>query len=91
MALKTLDALDVQDKRVLVHDDFDVPLREVATTDDSQIQATLPTLHKLLGGGATLFSKRIDVGCMPVRPNLAPMDDSDELFIFRHSEQRIRK
>ncbi len=55
MALKTLDTLDVHDKRVLVRADFNVPLKEGAITDDSRIQATLPTLHRLLEGGATLL------------------------------------
>lgn len=55
MALRTLDTLDVKGKRVLVRADFNVPLKEGTITDDSRIRATLPTLRKLLEGGATLF------------------------------------
>lgn len=55
MALRTLDTLDVKGKRVLVRADFNVPLKEGTITDDSRIRATLPTLQKLLDGGATLL------------------------------------
>ena len=55
MALRTLDTLDVKNKRVLVRADFNVPLRDSTITDDSRIQATLPTLNKLLDDGATLI------------------------------------
>lgn len=55
MALKTLDTLDVQGKRVLVRVDFNVPLKDGRITDDSRIRATLPTLEHLLRNGATLI------------------------------------
>ena len=55
MALRTLDTLDVKNKRVLVRADFNVPLRDGTITDDSRIQATLSTLKKLLDDGATLI------------------------------------
>ena len=55
MALRTLDTLDVKNKRVLVRADFNVPLKDGTISDDSRIQATLPTLKKLLDDGATLI------------------------------------
>ena len=55
MALRTLATLDVKNKRVLVRADFNVPLKDGTITDDSRIQATLPTLKKLLDEGATLI------------------------------------
>lgn len=55
MALTTMDALEVGGKRVLVRSDLNVPLKDGAITDDSRIQATVPTLKTLLGRGATLI------------------------------------
>lgn len=55
MALRTLDNIDVAGKRVLVRVDFNVPLKEGKVSDDSRIQATLPTLRRLLEQNATLI------------------------------------
>ncbi len=55
VALRTLETLEVEGKRVLVRADFNVPLKDGVIGDDSRIRATVPTLQKLLGGGATLI------------------------------------
>ena len=55
MALRTLDDLDVTNKRVLMRADFNVPLKDGEVTDDSRIQATLPTIKYLLDKNATLI------------------------------------
>lgn len=54
MAVKSLEDLDLQQKRVLVRVDFNVPLKDGVITDDSRIQAALPTLNHLLGQGCRL-------------------------------------
>ncbi len=52
--MQTLDSLNVQGKRVLVRVDYNVPIKNGEVQDDTRITASLPTLQKLLAGGASL-------------------------------------
>jgi phosphoglycerate kinase len=52
--LPSLDDLEVEDKRVLVRCDLNVPLKDGTITDDMRIRASLPTLERLLDRGARL-------------------------------------
>src|SRR3954471_4738757 len=56
IAKRTLDALPVQGKRILVRVDYNVPLNdEGVITDDTRVRETLPTLNYLLEKGAAVI------------------------------------
>lgn len=61
MNKRSITDIDVRGKKALVRVDFNVPLSskdpadEITVTDDTRIQAALPTLNYLLDHGATLI------------------------------------
>jgi phosphoglycerate kinase len=52
MNKKNIEDIEVGGKRVLVRVDFNVPLEGTTITDDTRIQAALPTIKYLVGKGA---------------------------------------
>lgn len=51
MAWKTLDDMDLAQKRVLVRVDINVPVADGVVTDDTRIQRILPTVRDILARG----------------------------------------
>lgn len=55
MTMRTLDGVDVAGKRVVMRVDFNVPIHDGMIQDDTRIRAALPTIERLLNGGAALI------------------------------------
>ena len=47
--------LDLGDKRVLIREDYNVPIKDGVVVDDTRIRASLPTLHQCLEAGAKII------------------------------------
>ncbi|MBP3761751.1 MAG: phosphoglycerate kinase [Ruminococcus sp.] len=50
----TVEDINVKGRKVLVRVDFNVPMKDGKITNDNRIQAALPTINKLVEGGAKI-------------------------------------
>lgn len=50
-----IDDVELRGKRVLTRADFNVPIKDGKVTDDTRIQATLPTIKKVISEGGKLI------------------------------------
>ncbi len=55
MKVQTLDDVSVKNKRVLIREDLNVPIKDGMITSDQRLQAALPTLIRLLDDGAAVM------------------------------------
>ncbi len=54
MEIKTLSHLDLQNKRVILRCDLNVPIQDGVITDDGRIRASLSTIRKLLANNCSI-------------------------------------
>jgi phosphoglycerate kinase len=89
--LRTVDRADVAGRRVLVRNDFNVPLEDGRVTDDLRVRAAVPTLRWLLDHGARVIccshlgrpkgQRDPRYSLEPVRPVLAQHLGVDVAFV----------
>ena len=78
--MKTIDSINFQDKRALIRVDFNVPLNaEFQITDDTRMQAAVPTIKKILSdGGSIVLMSHLG------RPKEGPVDKYSLNHIVKH-------
>ncbi|MCR9191706.1 MAG: phosphoglycerate kinase [Gammaproteobacteria bacterium] len=52
MSIISMHEVNLKDKRVLIREDLNVPIKDGIITSDQRLQAALPTIQKALGAGA---------------------------------------
>jgi phosphoglycerate kinase len=55
MSFRTLDQVDLRGKRVLVREDFNVPMQDGKITDDTRLRMAIPTIALLRKAGAKVI------------------------------------
>jgi len=92
MSIKYIDELDLKGKRVIIRVDYNVPYdKDMNITDDTRIEATIPTLNYCIKNGAVLIlishlgrpKGKIapDMSLKPVAKRLSEIIGKDIIFI----------
>jgi phosphoglycerate kinase len=96
MEIKTLSQLDLQNKRVILRCDLNVPIQDGVITDDGRIRASLSTIRKLLANKCSIVviahlgrpkpDQKNNLSLAPVAKRLSELLETKVVF----SEEIIR-
>jgi len=90
MEIKTLSQLDLQNKRVILRCDLNVPLKDGVITDDGRIRASLSTIRKLLANNCSIVviahlgrpkpDQKNNLSLAPVAKRLSELLETEVVF-----------
>ncbi len=81
--MKNIDQIDFKNKKVLIRVDFNVPLNaQFEVTDETRINAALPTIKKIIEGGGS---------CILMSHLGRPKDGPEEKFSLSHIVPNLSK
>ena len=90
MGIKTLAQLDLQNKRVILRCDLNVPIKDGVITDDGRIRASLGTIRKLLAKNCSIViiahlgrpkpDQKNDLSLAPVAKRLSELLEAEVVF-----------
>ena len=90
MGIKTLSQLDLQNKRVILRCDLNVPIKDGVITDDGRIRASLGTIRKLLAKNCSIViiahlgrpkpDQKNDLSLAPVAKRLSELLEAEVVF-----------
>jgi len=90
MEIQTLSHLDLQNKRVILRCDLNVPLKDGVITDDGRIRASLSTIRKLLANNCSIVviahlgrpkpDQKNNLSLAPVAKRLSELLETEVVF-----------
>mgnify|MGYP000049711244 FL=1 len=90
MEIKTLSQLDLQNKRVILRCDLNVPIQDGVITDDGRIWASLSTIRKLLANNCSIVviahlgrpkpDQKNNLSLAPVAKRLSELLETEVVF-----------